>query len=696
VSRGRSLRRCLLGWRWFAVAICVAMPAGSYAQAAGSLGDLLYRESLFYARQQDYLTAISRLQLAENQELLSPSSADTRLLLARLKLAFGLHLDAGFDLHKVPGDQVSAKERNRLWYELAEAFYRRSYRQAAMESLDNIAGDIPADIAGNLQLLRASVLMSLNRDEEAAHSLAHWSGDPRLVGYARYNRAIALQRLGRDDEAAVALEKIIEMRATEEELLALRDRAGISLGYLLARNGSYERARRRLMAVRQQGPFSNQALLALGWIDYKQGRKESALDLWVELASRPSSDPSVLESLLVVPTVQREQNALVPAAADFAAAISAYTTELDKLQKSRTALESGSTVQQILQDDLRSTPIAGDGSGNLASFLGPLLVSRDFEETRQGHADLQALLRATEHDRQQVDLLAAVLKAPEQTIDLKRSLPPGVPPPPNESTDSRGSGESPDSATGQTGGSDNRPESDPQWMRGERSALASRTPVIPALPEVESPADRIVQPLPRSHHSNLPSPGILWRPDAGGYIREPPSPEITGLPSFELLKPLPRSGEFFRRPGQEDEQDYAYPDAVNRQFSSPAERYAYQLNRLVGSPSERQHFDSGAVPVGTALRDLADALEGTSQHVAEAAGSWEQAGGNPDLEKYIEALRERISRLRERIREALVLHESYARAAALEELQRRETLVQDLREHASLELAKTYDQSSQQ
>ena len=64
------------------------------------------------------------------------------------------------------------------------------------------------------------------------------------------------------------------------------------------------------------------------------------------------------------------------------------------------------------------------------------------------------------------------------------------------------------------------------------------------------------------------------------------------------------------------------------------------------------------------------------------------------LEQRIAALRARIFRLRARIANALVLYESYTQALALNELDRRRHLLEDLLEQASLELAKTYDQSS--
>ena len=57
-------------------------------------------------------------------------------------------------------------------------------------------------------------------------------------------------------------------------------------------------------------------------------------------------------------------------------------------------------------------------------------------------------------------------------------------------------------------------------------------------------------------------------------------------------------------------------------------------------------------------------------------------------------LRARILGLRARIAHAITLYENYTRAMTLSELDRRQQLLEDLHQQASLELAKTYDQSS--
>jgi hypothetical protein len=74
--------------------------------------------------------------------------------------------------------------------------------------------------------------------------------------------------------------------------------------------------------------------------------------------------------------------------------------------------------------------------------------------------------------------------------------------------------------------------------------------------------------------------------------------------------------------------------------------------------------------------------------------SFDPADRIPDLGDRIAALRARILQLRERIANAIVLYESYTQALARDELDRRQHLLEDLLEQASLELAKTYDQTS--
>ena len=678
--------RTLLWCLPFAVA-SMNLPATDEAQDTGRLQELLYGEALFHSHQQDYLSAINRLQLTEAQALLLPSSDDARLLLARMKLAYGMHLEAGFDLHALLDEGVPPLVRNRAWYELARTFSHKGYNKAAAEALANIHGEVPTDIVGDLQLLRATVLMSLNQNREAAQELAQWRGAPELAAYAHYNRGIALVRAGDYQQVTPALEMAVEMPARGEELLALRDKARLALGYSFARDEDYKRARKQLEAVRPQGPFANRALLALGWIAYKQGHSKSALVSWTELRGRSPTDPAVLETLLVVPAVHRELDAMQTATRDYEAAMAAYTSELDQLRDARESVQTGEAVEQLLQSVSRSGQYADrNASQGATRFLGPLLASRNFTEMLQGHSELHAMLDNVNQGLREIDSLPKTKTPADQAAQ-----PPGSP-------------SSQTSATREPALSQKQPipgasagaaQWQREWVQRDGEPTDHPVPEIPQLPEIELPSQRTLKPFPERE---LPS-----RPTISNYIREPPSPEITGLPDSEILWlpnsgeffQKPKSGEFFRRPGEKEEEDYAYPDLVPQKNTIPGEHYAYQLNRLLPAGEEGPGFDPGAVPVGEALRELAAALNNATERMAGLDGAFDPAGGIAGLEERIAALRARILKLRARIANAIVLYENYTRAMALDELDRRQLLLEGLLEQANLELAKTYDQSSE-
>ncbi len=363
------------------------------------LQELLYGEALFLSHQQDYLTAIARLQLAEDQQQQSSSAIDARLLLARLKLAYGLHIEAGFDFHALLDDELPDEVRNRAWYELARAFSHKAYYEAAAEALGNIKGKLPDDIAGDYQLLYATVLMALEQNLQAARVLEPWQGAPALVAYADYNRGIALVRAGQHEQAVPALQQAVARPAKGEELLALRDKARLSLGYAWAREEDYRQARKQLEKVRVDGPFSNRALLALGWIAHKQGQGEAALVPWTELRGRSPTDPAVLETLLVVPAVHRDLDALQTATRDYEDAVDTYTRELDQVQHARESVRSGNAVSLLLQDDETATRTRSEDT----RYFGSLLASRDFQEMLHGHDDLQSMLNNVDKGLQNIE-----------------------------------------------------------------------------------------------------------------------------------------------------------------------------------------------------------------------------------------------------------------------------------------------------
>ena len=122
--------------------------AGTVLSADSSPGDpqrlqeLAYGEALFHSDRDDYFTAITRLLLAYERGLIQDPTADTEVLLARLKLAYGMHVEAGLDFRELLDKDVPDEDRNRAWYELAKTFLRKGSPEAAQQALDSISGEV--------------------------------------------------------------------------------------------------------------------------------------------------------------------------------------------------------------------------------------------------------------------------------------------------------------------------------------------------------------------------------------------------------------------------------------------------------------------------------------------------------------------------------------------------------------------------
>jgi hypothetical protein len=611
----------------------------------------------------DYLRAIGYLERREANE---PIENDTRLLLARLKLAYGLHLEAGYDLHAV-ADGVPVSEQDRAWYELAKAFYGKGYHQAALEALTRIRADMPPELLGGYQLLHANVLMSLGRDAEAVGVLSPWRGGKALEAYGHYNLGIALLRTGEEAGAVASMEKATRVRAGDEETANLRDRARLSLGYLLARQGDYRRARRNLEAVSDPGPFANRAVIALGWIAHQRGKPDEALESWSTLRGGSTTDPDVLETLILVPALHSEADNHESAYLEYESAMATYRRELDQLDSVRYRLSSDDTATGLLD----GSEVQADSQ--LKALLGPLLASRQLEAMRRDRDDLMALLGALEQELRDVETVAGSGRSSRALL--------------------------PDVEVQRAGPAGGASAADREVDRSPRAPAA--TPDMPAakdvdpapslayqLPEIESPPERKVKPFPESGSTERSPSRFRGMPQSPEWIKEPPDPRITGMPDSEIIW-LPSSGEFFRRPGEADLEDYEYPDERPGGMAK-----ADSLDFLPG-PETASSFDSGTRPVGDALKELALALQGDGTG-RPAAESFDPLSQGAERERQIAALRQRILVLKERIGLVAREYENHARGLALAELERRQRFIEDLQEQASLELAKTYDRRSQQ
>lgn len=363
--------------------------------------DLHYGDVLFHFFQDDYFGALTRLRAAQSQSRVSHHLDESELLLGGLYLSYGEHLEAGRIFERLLQQNVAPMVRNRAWFYLGKVWYQRGYWEDAERALRRIEGRLTPALDAEKQNLLAQVLIQQGRFDDAVGILNGWRGPPDWTAFAQFNLGVALVRKGRMAEAATMLDAVGQLQTPNEELLALRDKANLALGYAYLQGGQPAAAKPVLQRVRLQGPQSNKALLAVGWADSAEQRYNEALVPWTELHGRNLLDAAVQESYLAVPYAFSKLNAAAQAAEYYTTAIDSYGAESQRIDQSIAAIRSGRLLDTIVANDrdgrygwfwqLQNLPDAPE-----SRYLYHLLAGHEFQEGLKNFRNLGFMQRNLE------------------------------------------------------------------------------------------------------------------------------------------------------------------------------------------------------------------------------------------------------------------------------------------------------------
>ena len=368
--------------------------------------DLYYGDVLFYYFQNDDahdFEALTRLLAFDAWHLMPHDGGDARLLAGGLYLSLGMHNEAGAIFQGLLTSNVPTGVRNRAWFYLAEVWYARGYLDKADAALRKVNGRMSPTLEAQKELLFANVLMHEGRYDEAIHLLSGWrGGGPVSSAYARFNLGVALVRANRLADAAPFLAGVGTMVAATPEMLALRDRANVALGFAWLQAGEPQPALAALQRVRLNGPYSNKALLGTGWADAARGDYQAALTPWLELRGRNVLDAAVQESYLAVPYAFSKLNANAQSAEYYESAVTSFESEDRRLDEAIARIEKGELLGTLLSREQTpdSSPLAPHGWFRDVSrlpatpetpYLYTLLAGHDFQEGVKNYRDLEYL-----------------------------------------------------------------------------------------------------------------------------------------------------------------------------------------------------------------------------------------------------------------------------------------------------------------
>ncbi|HEY8052194.1 MAG: tetratricopeptide repeat protein [Steroidobacterales bacterium] len=370
--------------------------------------DLHYGDALFYYYQDKQFEALARLLAYDHWQRLPHHEEEAQLLMGSLYLQLGMHNEAGELFERLLTRDVPTGVRNRAWFYLAQVWYARGYLDKADAALRRINGRMSPDLEARKELLFANVLMHEGRFDEAIRLLSGWRGSSVWSAYARFNLGVALVRTQRLADAEAFLTGVGSMIADTSEMLALRDRADLALGFAFLQANQPAKALPALERVRLNGPYSDKALLGTGWAQAALGNYQGALTPWMELRNRNLLDAAVQESYLAVPYAFGKLNANAQAADYYERAIESFNTEDGRLDAAITRISQGDMLKRVLGADqerdgerapragwfwqLKELPDAPE-----SRYLYQVLAGHDFQEGLKNYRDMVFLQGTLAH-----------------------------------------------------------------------------------------------------------------------------------------------------------------------------------------------------------------------------------------------------------------------------------------------------------
>lgn len=393
--------------RIFLLIICLLLPTASAraTTAPAELKDLFFGEALYYAFQDEWFAAISRLdtELRQYQVLDEPeldslfSHVDqAQFQVGDFELAYRMHHKAGRAIKRVIEGHVAEEVRNEAIYRLARIYFQKEQPVTAHQVVERISGEVPDSLDDDLPFLRAQIAMANGRFSEVSPILRGLLGSEELAGFSSYNLGIAMLRAGKEEEGRRYLDRTGLLKGKGPADVAIRDKANLVLADKLMTDEEYGQANLVFDRVRLSGPFSNRALLGSGWAAASEDRYERALVPWTILAKRDVTDSAVQEALLAVPYAYGKLKVYSRAALGYGYALKVFSAQIERLDASIVSIREGKFLEALVREELqqdanwvvrlRELPDSPE-----TYYLLDLLASHAFQESLKNYLDLEEL-----------------------------------------------------------------------------------------------------------------------------------------------------------------------------------------------------------------------------------------------------------------------------------------------------------------
>ncbi len=374
-----------------------ANPLGREEQRYLAFGEAMYD---YYSGRK--FNALTRLLVNRKQGLFGQGDTDyAELLMGELYLTLGLPGKAEALFDKLLEKELLRQTRAETWFQKGVLHYEEGARDKAIEVLesDNVEG-LPQQLESRRSLMLANLYMGRKDFARALEYLYDIPDDTRQGAYANYNMGVAMIRSGQHSKGIELLRTVMDLAKGDTETNALKDRAALAIGLTALRRENFATARGALQNVRADGPFSNEALLALGMVNYDRGNPKKALPLWLELVQRDPGHKAVQEALMLAPRAYEDLGAKPQSLAGYQHAADTYRQELRNVETAirqineiewLEKLKPETPPERAVPDPMSDLDDYTAKSGPQMTYLYKLFASHEFARMFRQYVQLDRL-----------------------------------------------------------------------------------------------------------------------------------------------------------------------------------------------------------------------------------------------------------------------------------------------------------------
>lgn len=260
-----------------ALLCCSAVLLASRAAAASTpdTASLYAKAARFEADTQPAHAAIVHIAVLKTLGRFGQFDNEASLLLAHAYERYGLPQQARDALHALLQDkQVPQRVRNRAWLALARQQIAEGDTRQAKTELQQVSKAESEQLKARWKQIRRRLIEARKQQDKTASVLAPvavriTSAKGANARFQQYNRAMAYLNNGKPELGLWLLNAVgtMHVRKGDANMAALRDRANLALGYYFLDAGQGATAEPVLERIRLKGPFSDPALLAMGWAE---------------------------------------------------------------------------------------------------------------------------------------------------------------------------------------------------------------------------------------------------------------------------------------------------------------------------------------------------------------------------------------------------------------------------------------------